>query len=389
MEREFGQEVSRLYPRLLRFVLKHSGKVGKTGGGSSAALGISGPTTFPPWAFDIVQEALAEAWRSLPSYKGTSSFSTWLHAILNHTLRDRLSTRHPDKQYDDRFVHAGTSHDLALLERSLAGSPRREPSSLDYEIPDLTGEGYTVPEEKRVVEESRDERWAEPWRDELPEPDEDLFLAKPTVQQRRRPSLKGYMPGAFIRRTREGDYDVLIAVQAVDCWPTPERVEKMAATMKQSFEGKQVRAFIVRYGPPAVVEVWLPAPPIETRRGRRRDVRFEDLMGRTVWFLQSKLDSVALRDPAKLVPIVLQAYAEYRAAFPFTISNGKVPTLTRKDAQRIVQQALRRRAWKNELLYGLLAHRNRITPGSIRGVLERPRISFSFISLPLPFPPQK
>ncbi|HEX3426312.1 MAG TPA: sigma-70 family RNA polymerase sigma factor, partial [Acidimicrobiales bacterium] len=83
----FGELVRRSAPRLL-----------------SVAGQLVGPTA----AEDVVQEAMLNAWRALPSFAGRSSFDTWLYRItVNVALRQR-------RRHQPVVVEA---EPLALLER--------------------------------------------------------------------------------------------------------------------------------------------------------------------------------------------------------------------------------------------------------------------------------
>ncbi len=52
----------------------------------------------PDDARDMAQEILVKIWRSLPSFKGDSSFSTWLYRIAVNTCLDELRRRKKAKQ---------------------------------------------------------------------------------------------------------------------------------------------------------------------------------------------------------------------------------------------------------------------------------------------------
>lgn len=71
----------------------------------------------PADAEDVTQDALVQAWESLPRFRGDSAFSTWLYRIvtnraLNHVRRDRgrhalLPEEHPaapGERPDERVV---------------------------------------------------------------------------------------------------------------------------------------------------------------------------------------------------------------------------------------------------------------------------------------------
>jgi RNA polymerase sigma-70 factor (ECF subfamily) len=57
-------------------------------------LSVAEQLVGPEAAEDVVQEAMINAWRALPSFEGRSAFGTWLHRItVNAALRDRRRRR--------------------------------------------------------------------------------------------------------------------------------------------------------------------------------------------------------------------------------------------------------------------------------------------------------
>lgn len=53
-------------------------------------LSLAGQLVGPEAAEDVVQDAMLNAWRGLPSFAGRSAFSTWLHRItVNASLQQR------------------------------------------------------------------------------------------------------------------------------------------------------------------------------------------------------------------------------------------------------------------------------------------------------------
>ena len=52
----------------------------------------------PDDARDMAQDILVKVWRSLPSFKGDSSFSTWLYRIAVNTCLDELRRRKKARQ---------------------------------------------------------------------------------------------------------------------------------------------------------------------------------------------------------------------------------------------------------------------------------------------------
>jgi RNA polymerase sigma factor (sigma-70 family) len=63
-------------------------------------------------AEDAAGDVVAEVWRSLASFKGESSFSTWLHRLAKSSIIDRIRAerRRPNLiSEDDEYRHAGTT----------------------------------------------------------------------------------------------------------------------------------------------------------------------------------------------------------------------------------------------------------------------------------------
>jgi len=54
-------------------------------------------------AADLTQKTFSKAWRSLGSYQGRSSFSTWLHGIGHHVYVDWRRRRGADEQPPDEW----------------------------------------------------------------------------------------------------------------------------------------------------------------------------------------------------------------------------------------------------------------------------------------------
>ena len=60
-------------------------------------------------AEDVTGDIVAEVWRSLPNFRGDSSFSTWLHRLSNSAIIDRLrERRRPDLITEDGEYSVGT-----------------------------------------------------------------------------------------------------------------------------------------------------------------------------------------------------------------------------------------------------------------------------------------
>lgn len=78
-------------------------------------------------ATDLAQEAFVKAWKALPSFKGDSSFYTWVYriaynSVLNHLKQRRYRT--PHLSLDDLDFNAEHSPDL--VELISEKTPRRE-----------------------------------------------------------------------------------------------------------------------------------------------------------------------------------------------------------------------------------------------------------------------
>lgn len=82
-------------------------------------------------ADDIAQEAFIKAWRSLSSFRGDSSFSTWLYRITVNTARDSISS-------DTRRNTVSLTHD-------------DDGEITEWDVPVTAGEG--VPEDDLLKKE--------------------------------------------------------------------------------------------------------------------------------------------------------------------------------------------------------------------------------------------
>jgi RNA polymerase sigma-70 factor (ECF subfamily) len=56
-------------------------------------------TREPGRAEELTQDAFVEAWRSLPSFRGESAFSTWLHGIAVRVVLRQMRT---DRRWEER-----------------------------------------------------------------------------------------------------------------------------------------------------------------------------------------------------------------------------------------------------------------------------------------------
>ena len=95
-------------PRALREMLsRHRQDVARI------AFRVLGPS---PDLEDVVQEALVQVYRSLPSYRGDSKFSTWLYRVVTNVAR--MHVRH------QRSRPPLTSEHVAAIERLTADGAR-------------------------------------------------------------------------------------------------------------------------------------------------------------------------------------------------------------------------------------------------------------------------
>ena len=62
-------------------------------------------------AADLTQRTFAKAWTSLPSFRGTSTFSAWLHGIARHVRLDWLRRRNNAVPQTDEWWEACPSGD--------------------------------------------------------------------------------------------------------------------------------------------------------------------------------------------------------------------------------------------------------------------------------------
>lgn len=99
-------------------------------------------------AEELTQEAFIRAWRKLPSFRGDSAFSTWMHRLtVNVVLGHKRSTgRREDREavagerwYDDGTTTRDHPASTLDLERAIAGLPDR--ARVVFVLHDI--EGYT------------------------------------------------------------------------------------------------------------------------------------------------------------------------------------------------------------------------------------------------------
>lgn len=107
-------------------------------------------------AADLAQEAFLKAFRALPSFKGQSSFSTWLYRIVTNTCLDekrRLAKKTPVVSLDKRL-----EMDDGELALTLPGnSPDPLKATLDGELQrEIQALLDKLPAEQRIVMIMRD-----------------------------------------------------------------------------------------------------------------------------------------------------------------------------------------------------------------------------------------
>jgi len=79
----------------------------------------------PARAEDMTQEAFVRAWEKLSTFRGKSSFSTWLHRVTVNTVLGKLRS---DRRWEDKTTDLDT-HEFRLT----TPTPRRPNLELDLE----------------------------------------------------------------------------------------------------------------------------------------------------------------------------------------------------------------------------------------------------------------
>ena len=122
-------------------------------------------------AEDAAQEALAQAWRALSTFRGESAFSTWLYRIVTNRCLKARAARHPVQPLPDVMLidrdsdpaealaqserlHALARHVLTLPAEQRAALVLRELEGLSYEQIAQTL-GVTVPAVKGRIHRAR------------------------------------------------------------------------------------------------------------------------------------------------------------------------------------------------------------------------------------------
>ena len=92
---------------------------------------------------DMLQEVLLQAWRSYPSFRGQSRFSTWLYRVSLNTVLTALrkSKRQPEMTSLDAVTHIGTGAEDLSAKEWLYRTIRQLPE-IDRMIISLQLDGY-------------------------------------------------------------------------------------------------------------------------------------------------------------------------------------------------------------------------------------------------------
>lgn len=79
-------------------------------------------------AEEVVQDAFIRAYKALPSFRGDSSFSTWIHRITMNLARNKF---HYNKC-------RGQGLNISLTDLDMAGKEQEKGKLPEYELPDLS-----------------------------------------------------------------------------------------------------------------------------------------------------------------------------------------------------------------------------------------------------------
>lgn len=93
----------------------------------------------PAEAEDAAQDAFLRAWKALPKFQGTSSFSTWLYRITTNRCLNIIDARRPSEPLDE--TRAGDRRDdpasraqererMSALTASIGGLPAEQRAAL-------------------------------------------------------------------------------------------------------------------------------------------------------------------------------------------------------------------------------------------------------------------
>lgn len=75
---------------------------------------------------DLLQEVFSKAYRSLPKFKGRSSFYTWIYAIATNMTFNFLKKRKRRATWSLDHLDSGIQHDEAMIDLAHASNPRRQ-----------------------------------------------------------------------------------------------------------------------------------------------------------------------------------------------------------------------------------------------------------------------
>jgi RNA polymerase sigma factor (sigma-70 family) len=75
---------------------------------------------------DLLQETFAKAYRSLPGFRGQSSFYTWLHTIAVHRTINFLKKRGKRYHLSLNDLDSGVENDSEFIAATAGSDPRRE-----------------------------------------------------------------------------------------------------------------------------------------------------------------------------------------------------------------------------------------------------------------------
>ena len=102
---------------------------------------------------DLLQDIFAKAYRSITSFRGRSSFYTWMHTIAVNMSINFLKKRGRHFQMSLADVDAGIEHDKDFIEKtaSLSASPSRQVSLQELQVRLNEAMQKLSPEHRAVV----------------------------------------------------------------------------------------------------------------------------------------------------------------------------------------------------------------------------------------------
>lgn len=90
-----------------------------------------------PEADDLAQEVFLAGYRSLPSFRGDSTFSTWIYRITVHVCSHHLRRRRlPTAELEEEYLDARSEHDPVrmVLRGELQDQVRQAIDALPYKL---------------------------------------------------------------------------------------------------------------------------------------------------------------------------------------------------------------------------------------------------------------